>query len=230
MAPHIVFVGGGSYQWGPKLLLDIADTPSLRSAHIVLHDIDPTPLPAMTRLVERVSQERGLEITVEATTDRRAALDGADYVVVCISTGGLDSMAVDVEFPERLGLVQTVGDSVGPGGIVRALRNIPVLVEIARDMEQLCPSAWMLNLTNPMTTLTRAVLGATEIEAIGLCHEVTIAQYQLSLLLDCDMRAIDLDVCGVNHLPIVTRLSIDGRDGLELLADKLDDLDRKSVV
>jgi alpha-galactosidase len=224
MPPKITFVGGGSYQWGPKLLLDIADTPSLADADIVVHDIDPAPLPKMVELVERVAAERNLGLSITATTDRRAALDGADYVVVCISTGGLDSMTVDIEYPERVGLVQTVGDSVGPGGIMRALRNIPVLVEIARDMESLCPAAWMLNLTNPMTTLTRAVLGATEIEAVGLCHEVTIAQFQLSLLLDCDMRAIDMDVCGVNHLPIVTRLTIDGVDGLEVLHDKLDDL------
>lgn len=223
MAPKITFIGGGSYQWGPKLLLDIAAMPSLADAEIVLHDIDPRPLPRMVAFAERVAAERGLGMTVQATTDRRAALEGADHVIVCISTGALDSMAIDVEYPQRLGLVQTVGDSVGPGGIVRALRNIPVLVGIARDMEELCPDAWMLNVTNPMTTLTRSVLAATEIEAIGLCHEVTITQYQLSLLLDCDMRSIDIDLCGVNHLPIITRVGIDGADGLELLAEKLDD-------
>jgi alpha-galactosidase len=173
--------------------------------------------------VERVARERGLGLRASATTDLHAALEGADHVVVCISTGGFDSMTVDVEFPQRVGLVQSVGDSVGPGGIVRALRNVPVLVGIARAMETQCPDAWLLNITNPMTTLTRAVLSATDVTAVGLCHEVVVMQHQLSILLDCDMRALDLDVCGVNHLPIVTRLSIDGVDGLELLAERLDD-------
>src|SRR5205814_5489809 len=124
-------------------------------------------------------------------------------VVVCISTGALDSMAHDIDIPARYGIKQSVGDSVGPGGINRALRNIPVLVGIGRDMAELCPDAWLLNLTNPMTTLTRSVQKATGIYTVGLCHEVTIMQFQLSLLLDFDMLGIDLDACGVNHLPIV---------------------------
>ena len=97
-----------------------------------------------------------------------------------------------------------MGDTVGPGGINRALRNIPVLVGIARDMEAVCPDAWMLNITNPMTTLCRAVTRETAIKTVGLCHEVTMAQFTLSQLLDADFRDIDLTVTGVNHLPIVT--------------------------
>ena len=134
-------------------------------------------------------------------------------------------MAHDIEIPEKYGIRQSVGDSVGPGGISRALRNIPVMVGIARDMEELCPKAWLLNLTNPMTALTRAVLATTEVEAIGLCHEVTGVQFQLAMLLDCDMRAMELEVCGLNHFPLVTSLTIDGVDGLQLLAEKLEDLD-----
>lgn len=228
MSVQITFIGGGSYQWGPTLLLDIANTASLQDARIVLHDINPEPLPKMLGFVEHVATTRGIGLTATATTDRRAALQGADYVIVCISTGALDSMAFDIAIPEKYGIKQSVGDSVGPGGINRALRNIPIMVGIARDMEEICPSAWLLNLTNPMTTLTRSVLATTEIEAIGLCHEVTGAQFQLSLLLDCNMRAMEFDVCGVNHLPLITALHIkqdDGThiDGLALLADKLED-------
>ena len=225
MSPKITFIGGGSYQWGPKLLLDLANTASLRDAEVVLHDINPEPLPTMLQLIERITESRGLRWKASATVDRRAALDGADYVIVCISTGALNSMAVDIEVPEKYGIRQSVGDSVGPGGINRALRNIPVLVSIARDMQDLCPQAWLLNLTNPMTTLTRSVLATTDIEAIGLCHEVTGVQFQLSMLLDCDMRAMELEVCGVNHLPLITSLTIDGIDGLRLLREKLEDLD-----
>ncbi len=221
--PKITFIGGGSYQWTPKLLLDIAGARSLAHAEIVLADIDPAPLPRMLEFVEHVNRLAGTSIHATATTNQRDAVRGADYVVVCISTGALQSMAIDITVPERYGIRQAVGDTVGPGGINRALRNIPIMVGIARDMDELCPDAWLLNLTNPMTTLTRSVHAATSIEAIGLCHEVTLAQFQLSLLLDCDMRAIELEVCGVNHLPLVTRLTIEGRDGLAELADKLED-------
>lgn len=225
MAPRICFIGGGSYQWTPKLLLDIADTPSLADAEIVIEDIDPKPIPDMVDLVRHIAEVRGVRLTATGTTDQRAALEAADYVVVCISTGALDSMQHDLAVPERYGIRQSVGDTVGPGGILRALRNIPVMVGIARDMEAVCPDAWLLNLTNPMTTLTRAVQQATNITTIGLCHEVTIMQYTLSMLLGCDMRAMDLSVTGVNHLPFITRLDIDGEDGLDRLRDLLDDPD-----
>jgi alpha-galactosidase len=223
MAPKICFIGGGSYQWTPKLLLDIADTPSLADAEIVIEDIDAAPIPDMVDLVHHIAKVRGVGLTASGTTDQRAALEGADYVVVCISTGALESMQHDIAIPERYGIKQPVGDTVGPGGILRALRNIPVMVGIARDMEAVCPDAWLLNLTNPMTTLTRAVQQTTDIEAIGLCHEVTIVQYTLSVLLGCDMRTMHLAVAGVNHLPFITRLEVDGDDGFERLRELLDD-------
>src|SRR5690349_17064555 len=132
MAPRITVIGGGSYQWVPKLLVDMANTPTLHDAEIVLEDIDPKPLPAMADFVEHVARVRGIGLTVRTTTDQRDALDSADYVVVSISTGGFKSMRQDLEIPERFGIKQSVGDSVGPGGVMRALRNIPVLVGVAR--------------------------------------------------------------------------------------------------
>ena len=166
-------------------------------------------------------------MTVSSTTDQRAALEGADYVVVCISTGGFASMQHDLAVPERHGIKQSVGDTVGPGGISRALRNIPVMVGIARDMEDVCPDAWLLNITNPMTTLCRAVTRETEIATVGLCHEVTMAQFTLSQLLDADFRAFDLTVTGVNHLPVITGMKVGGEDGFELLRALLADPDRR---
>lgn len=222
---RVCFIGGGSYQWTPKLLVDLAQMPSLADAEIVLEDIDPAPLPRMAELAEHIAEIKGLRWSVRTTTDQRDAVRDVDHVVVCISTGALDSMARDIEIPERYGIKQSVGDSVGPGGINRALRNIPVLVGIARDMEELASEAWMLNLTNPMTTLTRSVRKATGVYAVGLCHEVTGTEFQLSLLLDCDMCALEADVCGVNHLPIVTALRVDGTDRLPELRERLDDPD-----
>jgi alpha-galactosidase/6-phospho-beta-glucosidase family protein len=233
MAPKITFIGGGSYQWTSKLLIDLVNMPSLVDAEVVIEDIDPAPIPRMLELVEHIAKVRGIGLHATGATDQKAALEGADYVVVCISTGALQSMALDIAIPERYGIKQSVGDTVGPGGIVRSLRNIPVMVDIARDMEQVCPDAWMLNLTNPMTTLTRSVLRETSINAVGLCHEVTLATFVLSLLLECDMRKMKLEIGGVNHLPIITKCDVEGKDGLAMLADLLeheDDVRREPLA
>src|SRR5688500_2519435 len=157
MPPRITIIGGGSYQWVPKLLTDLANTPALHEAEVVIEDMDPAPIPRMVELVEHVSRVRGIGLTATGTTDQRASLEGADYVVVTISTGGFESMRLDLEIPEKYGIRQSVGDTVGPGGIIRAQRNIPVFLEIVRNMEEICPEAWLLNLTNPMTAITRAV-------------------------------------------------------------------------
>jgi alpha-galactosidase len=163
-------------------------------------------------------------MSVRATTDQRDAMAGADFVVVNISTGGFASMRHDIEIPERYGLRQPVGDSVGPGGVIRALRNIPVLVGIARDMADVCPDAWLCNLTNPMTTLCRAVMRETEIKTVGLCHEVTGTRFALSQLLETRFVDLDLDVTGVNHFPVITAIRTpDGGDGLARLGALIDD-------
>jgi alpha-galactosidase len=233
MAPKITFIGGGSYQWTSKLLIDLVNMPSLVDAEVVIEDIDPAPIPRMLELVEHIAKVRGIGLRATGTTNQREALEGADYVVVCISTGALQSMALDIAIPESYGIKQSVGDTVGPGGIMRSLRNIPVMVDIARDMEQVCPDAWMLNLTNPMTALTRSVLRETSITAVGLCHEVTLATFVLSLLLECDMRKMKLEISGVNHLPIITSCDIEGKDGLAMLSRMLeheDDVRREPLA
>src|SRR3954454_23500302 len=214
---RITIIGGGSYQWTPKLLVDFVNTPVVRDAEVVLHDIDPAPLPRMVELARHLAAVRGVSLTARATTDRRDALRDADFVVVNISTGGFRSMRHDLEIPERHGVRQAVGDTVGPGGVMRALRTIPVFLDIARDIEELCPDAWVLNLTNPMTTICRALTRETSLKTVGLCHEITITQFLLSLLLDESFLDLPLTVGGVNHLPFVTALDVAGDDGFDLL-------------
>jgi alpha-galactosidase len=222
MAPRIVIIGGGSVQWVPKLLTDIANTPSLHGAEVVIEDIDADSVPRMVALVEHVAEVRGIPLTSRGTTDQRSALDGADFVVVAISTGGFASMRHDLEIPARYGVRQAIGDTVGPGGVFRALRNIPVLVGLAEDMEELCPEAWLLNVTNPMTTLCRAVTATTTIRTVGLCHEITITHLLLSLLLDVGYFDVDMTVAGVNHFPVITELRLAGENGFVRLAELLD--------
>ena len=228
MGLRITVIGGGSYQWVPKLLVDAANMPVLHDAEFFLQDIDPVPLPKMAALVEHLAERRHLGMTAQITTDRRAALEGADYVIVNISTGGFESMRHDLEIPARYGIRQSVGDSVGPGGILRSLRNIPIFLEIARDMEEICPTAWMLNLTNPMTAICRAVPRTSRIEPVGLCHEMMGAQFALSLLLERSFLEITPTVAGVNHLPVITKLDAGGDDGLALLADLLDHAEERN--
>ena len=216
---QITIVGGGSYQWSPELLADLLSTPSMAGCHIVLEDIDPAPLGAMRALGERISDALGAKATFETTTDQRRALDGADFVVVTISTGGFESMRVDLETPARYGIRQSVGDTVGPGGINRSLRNVPVLVGIARDMADVCPDAWLLNITNPMSCLTRAVCRETAIKTVGLCHEVGNFCLDLAIALGKPAEAVRPTVMGVNHFPVLTDLEIDGGSGWEVLRE-----------
>jgi alpha-galactosidase len=212
---RIVIVGGGSYQWVPTLATDLALTRSVRGAEIVLDDLDASRLARTTPVVEHISDVTGAGFRVTATTDQRAALRGADFVLVNITTGGLASMQRDLDIPWRYGIRQPGGDTVGPGGINRALRNVPVMVGIARDMEDLCPDAWLLNLTNPMTVLCRAVTKTTAIKTVGLCHEVTNFRGVLTLLTGAAWDAIELSVSGVNHVPVLSAIELgDGRDGM----------------
>jgi alpha-galactosidase/6-phospho-beta-glucosidase family protein len=210
--PKIAFVGGGSYQWGPKIVLDAALNEKLRGGSLVLHDINAEALDEMYKWGRKVLHRSEVELKLEGTLRLEEALRGADFVVLSISTGGLDATALDLEIPARYGVVQTVGDTVGPGGLFRGLRNIPVVVEIARAMERQCPNAVLLNLTNPLTVLTRAVTKATSVRAVGLCHELFSALGMLSKMFDAPEEAINVRVAGVNHFIWVTEVAVHGRD------------------
>jgi len=215
---NITIIGGGSYNWTPKLLSDLALTRGLRG-QLVLMDIDPGALDLMVALGQKTMRELDGGFAVRGTTDRDEALDGADYVVLTISTGGYPASRQDIEIPEQYGVVQTVGDTVGPGGIIRGLRNVPVVAEIAWAMERHCPDAWLLNYSNPMCVLTSAVYQATDIKVVGLCHELMGLELKLMYVWGPAMGvaipgrdSLKLTVGGINHFSWVTSAHVGGQD------------------
>jgi alpha-galactosidase/6-phospho-beta-glucosidase family protein len=227
MGPNITVVGGGSYHWAPRLLADFANTASLTDAHVVLHDLDAERMVQMRELGERIAQRRGIAMKVESEADRRRALAGADFVITAFSVGGFDSMQHDIEIPQKFGIRQPIGDSVGPGGIMRALRSVPVLLDIARDVEAVAPDAWLVNVTNPLTALCRAVTRETNVKTVGLCNEWVGCSWILSLLFDSGMADVDPILGGVNHYPLATSLRIKGEeDGFVRLHALLNDPER----
>ncbi|MBI5117505.1 hypothetical protein HZA56_13600 [Candidatus Poribacteria bacterium] len=220
MPPKIAIIGGGSYNWAPTIVNDILHTPALDGSHIVLEDLAPEPLMAIHSLGQRMIAEKKSNCRLKATTDEAEALDGADFVVVTISTGGFATMEKDLEIPRKYGVNQTVGDTVGPGGLARALRSIPVLVGIAQNMERLCPRAWLINITNPMATLCLAITQATRVRTIGLCHELQGVLYIIrSMLKLSEDTALEFDVAGINHFIWLLSLKVAGRDGFDMLRE-----------
>jgi alpha-galactosidase len=228
VATRITIVGGGSTHWTPRLLVDFANTPSLAGAEVVLHDLDASSLPPMCRIGEHIAISRDVDLKVSSTTDLDEALDGAQFVISAFSVGGFESMTHDIEIPARYGVRQPVGDSVGPGGIFRSLRSIPVVLEMAQAIARNAPDALFVNVSNPLTALCRAVTKTTTVKTVGLCNELVGLQFWLSLVFDAPMHHIDPIVAGVNHLPLVTSLRIGDDDGFELLSQAMDDLGDKA--
>lgn len=231
MGAKVTIVGGGSSHWGPSLLVDFANEEALADAEVVLMDIDEEALAAMLKAADHIATVRDIPMSVKGTTDLDEALDGADFVVSVFSVGGFTSMRQDIEIPARYGVRQPVGDSVGPGGISRALRSIPVILDVARAMERRCPDALLVNVTNPLTALCRAVVRESSVKVVGLCNEVVGLQFAMSLLFDAAMDAVDPVIAGVNHLPVAVSLRIGDNDGFEMLRHAMEgDLDLSGPI
>jgi alpha-galactosidase len=209
---RIVLVGAGSVVFTRNLLGDILSSPALRDADIVLHDIDPERLTTAERMAHWTAGALGASPTISAHLDRRTALRGADFVINTIQVGGARATQVDFAVAARFGLEYTIADTIGVGGVFRGLRTIPVVVGIARDMEAICPDAWLLNYTNPLAILVRAVAEASSIKVIGLCHSVFWTVDTLAGYLGLPRDEIEADTAGVNHLAFVRRLEHRGRD------------------
>ena len=211
--PKITFVGAGSTVFARALLRDLYTFPELHGARIALMDIDPDRLRDTELVTRRVANEAGVSPDVTATTDRRAALDGADYVINMIQVGGYrPSTVIDFEIPAKYGLRQTIADTLGIGGIMRALRTIPVMRDIAADMAELCPDALLLNYTNPMAMLTWAMYRSTPIKTVGLCHSVQGTAAELANVLGIPPAEVDYRCAGINHMAFYLRLEHEGKD------------------
>ncbi len=220
----VVVIGGGALSWTPNILTDLVLNPRL-GGQIVLCDIDDRPLSMMGRFGHALAAHRqaGGRFKIVASRHRAEALKGADFVVITISVGGLAMMKHDLTIPRKYGIIQTVGDTVGPGGLFRGLRNVPVFKRIAEEILRHCPKAWVINYTNPMSVLTRT-LCRHGVKAIGCCHEVfgakkLIADLANQTLGRKDLTRDDVDavVNGINHFTVITAGVVAGHDAMELL-------------
>lgn len=222
----IVIIGAGSTEFTPGLLADLVSSPELSDSEVALVDIDPWAVDTMVGLARLLADERGVPLQVSGTTDRREALPDADFVTTTIAVGGARGWELDVRIPEKYGVHQTVGDSVGPGGVFRALRHVPEIVAIARDMEELCPDAWLFNYTNPMSAIVRGVHKSTSIRCAGLCHGVLQTHELIARDLELDATGLDVVFAGVNHLCWLLDVRYQGTDVYpqlrEFLADGLE--------
>ncbi len=213
----IAFIGAGSFSFTRNLVRDVLTFPRLADSTIALMDIDEARLENSRRAVECIVREGKYPAKVLATTDRRKALEGADAVVVTILVGSTDVWRHDLEIPKKFGVDINVGDTRGPSGIFRALRTIPALIDICRDVERYCPDAILLNYTNPMAMLTKAILTRTKVKATGLCHSVQGTARMLARWIGAPTEEITYTCAGINHLAWYVKYEWKGKDAYPLI-------------
>jgi alpha-galactosidase len=210
----VAFIGAGSTVFAKTLIGDLLSYPELSDGMtIALMDIDDERLRTSELVAQRIVQMSGAAARVEASCDRRAVLDGADYVLTMMQVGGYRPATVtDFELPKEFGLRQTIGDTLGIGGIMRGLRTIPVVLDVCRDMEELCPDALLLQYVNPMAMVGWAIARATSISAVGLCHSVQGTAGDLERDLALPPGELEYVCAGINHLAFYLELTHNGRD------------------
>ncbi|MEW1776653.1 alpha-glucosidase/alpha-galactosidase [Streptomyces sp. NPDC086777] len=219
--PKIAFVGAGSVVFTQGLLADLLAFPELKSAHVALHDIDTERLATAHAAARRIADALGARPNVTAHTDRREALADADFVINIVQIGMVEATRTDFEVPARYGVRQTIGDTLGIGGIFRALRTFPFLKELGRDIAEVCPQAWLLNYTNPMAMNVQYLTQATGLtRVVGLCHSVYWTMRDLADLVKVPYEEISYHAAGVNHQAWVLRFEHQGRS----LYPRLDEL------
>lgn len=209
----IVFIGAGSIVFAKNLIGDCMLTPALRDSEFALLDIDKEKLTLSAEILQSLNRNVNEgRATVRAYDVQREALKNADYVINAIQVGGYPCIINDFEIPLKYGLKQTYADTLGIGGIFRGLRTIPVLLQIAREMEEVCPDAWLLNYTNPMAIVTGAIQRATKIKTVGLCHSVQVCAGDLLAGLGMNNENIQYKIAGINHQAWLLGITQNGVD------------------
>jgi alpha-galactosidase len=222
MSATIAIIGAGSVVFTRDLLGDVFSFPELADARIVLHDIDPERLETAVAIAEATASAVGVRPEISASHERRAALDGADYVINVIQVGMHEATVRDFEVPEGFGLHQTIADTIGVGGIFRGLRTFPVLAGIAEDMAEVCPDAWLLNYTNPMAmNVSYLHHVAPKLKVLGLCHSVHWTMDGLCELVGVPLEEVSYWSAGVNHQGWVLRWERGGESLYPLLDERI---------
>ena len=216
----VVFLGAGSAFLQP-LFTDILQIPGADKGNLALVDVDLKRLDLAEKLCRKVVETTGKDWTVTATADRRKVLKGANYVINCIEVSGTECVAFDNDIPMKYGVDQCIGDTIGPGGLFKALRTVPVFLDVLRDIEKLCPAAWVLNYTNPMSIMCLSASRASRANVVGLCHSVQGASHSLAAWTRVPYDELKWTCAGVNHLAWFTGLSHKGRDLYPLLKKRV---------
>jgi len=208
----IAMIGAGSIVFCKTLMMDILATPALKDSEFRLMSRTMPKLKRIKRFADKVIKENGLKASVSVTLDRREALKDADHVIAMLQIGGVDAFEADYRIPLKYGVDQCIGDTMGPGGVFRALRTIPVMLDLARDVRELCPKACILNYVNPMAPVCWAFGTAPEVRFIGLCHGVQTTLDLISRYVGVNKNEIDCLVAGINHMAWFLTLEHKGKD------------------
>jgi len=209
----ITFLGAGSTVFAKNVLGDTMMTPALQGFELALFDIDTQRLKDSEMMLNNMKRTTGSTCVIKAYADRKEALRGAKYVVNAIQVGGYDPCTItDFEIPKKYGLRQTIADTVGIGGIFRNLRTIPVMLDFAKDMREVCPDAWFLNYTNPMAVLTNVMITHGGVKAVGLCHSVQACIPHLFDNLGMEKEGVQAKIAGINHMAWLLEVTKDGVD------------------
>ncbi|MCX7016668.1 MAG: alpha-glucosidase/alpha-galactosidase [Candidatus Sumerlaeota bacterium] len=217
--PKIAMIGAGSVVFAKNLIGDILAYPELRDTQFALMDIDTERLETAELMTRKIIRQRDAAKTakVAAHRDRLAALEDADYVINMIQVGGFPATLLDFDIPEKHGLKQTIGDTMGVGGIMRALRTIPVVVDLCHDMEEVCPNALLMNYSNPMAMNCWAACEASDINVVGLCHGIRMSAHQVARHLGVDKNTVTYRCGGINHMAWFVDLWVNGEDAYPAL-------------
>jgi len=215
----IAFIGAGSFGFTRSLVRDILTFPAFQDSTLALMDIDEERLAAITEAVKKIIKAGNYPAKVISTTNRAEALDGADGVVCTILAGGVNIWRHDIEIPKKYGVDINVGDTRGPAGIFRALRTIPVMLDICKDVERYCPDAIFLNYTNPMAMLCRAMQSQSKVKVTGLCHSVQGTAEMLAKWIGAPMEEITYLCAGINHQAWYLEFKWNGKDAYPLIRE-----------